>query len=183
MTLHRFADLVAVPWRNGQGVTRDVVTRLDPGGAMLWQVSIAELVRDGEFSDYAGFDRVFTPVLGDGIALSHDGGPFLPCPVLVPQPFAGERRTLCRVGGGPGRAFNVITARGRHQATVAVLRVGAGAALTGDVLHCWSGGFVADGLATGPGDSLVSAGATASVASVVIQVRLAAAPALQGGRR
>ncbi len=145
---------------------------------MLWQTSIAELVRDGEFSDYAGFDRVFTPVLGDGIALSHDGGPFLPCPVLVPQPFAGERQTMCRVGGGPGRAFNVIVARGRLHAAVAVLRVEAGAVLTGNVLHCWSGGLSAGGVVVGPGDSLIDADAVVSTASVVIQVRVSATPAL-----
>lgn len=170
MTLHRFADLVAVPWRNGQGVTRDVVTHLGPDGALRWQVSIAELVRDGEFSDYAGFDRVFTPVLGNGIALSHDGGPFAACPMLVPHGFAGERRTLCRVAGGPGRALNVITARGCHQAAVTVLRVEPGAMLDGDVLHCWSGGLVADDLVARPGDSLVGIGAVATMASVVIQV-------------
>jgi len=169
----RGGDLVATPWRNGRGVTRDIVTVLGRDGDLRWQVSLAELTEDCDFSDYTGFDRVFTPVAGGGIALSHDGGPFVPCPLLTPHAFAGEARTRCRIGGEAGRAFNVITARGQHRASVEVLRLASGAPVPrGAVLHCWSGLLNAEGGTAGPGDSLLDAPATAAAPSVMILVRI-----------
>ena len=173
MTLRRAADLVPAPWRNGRGTSRDIVTVRAPDGALLWQASVAELTEDGDFSDYAGFDRVFTPVAGNRITLSHDGGPFVSCPVLQPHAFPGEARTRCRISGEAGRAFNVVTARGRRRATVKVLRLASGAAVPqGDVLHCCSGLLNAAAGQAGPGDSLLGAPATAATASVVILVRI-----------
>ena len=178
-TLRRAGDLVAVPWRNGQGTTRDVATLLGPDGALQWQVSIAELVRDASFSDYAGYDRIFTPVLGEGIALSLDGGAFLPCPLLAPFRFPGEAEVRCRLGGMPGRAFNVIAARGRQEGQVRVPRraVGERAELPADgvgLLHCWSGALVADAGRMQAGDTLIGAAAVAGTPAVVIQVRMSA---------
>ncbi len=176
-TLRRARDLAAVPWRNGQGTTRDVVTQLGPDGALLWQVSIAELVRDASFSDYAGYDRIFTPVLGEGIALSLDGGGLLPCPLLTPFAFRGEARVGCRLGGAPGRAFNVIAARGRCQAQVQVLRLAAGDRVGPPaegigLLHCWSGALAAMDAEVQPGDTLIGAAAVAAAPSVVIEVHM-----------
>ena len=177
--LRRAGDLVAVPWRNGQGTTRDVATLLGSDGALQWQVSIAELVRDASFSDYAGYDRIFTPVLGEGIALSLDGGAFLPCPLLAPFRFPGEARVRCRLGGAPGRAFNVIAARGRQEAQVRVLRLAvgqrAGPPAEGvGLLHCWAGALIAGAGRMQAGDALIGATAVAGVPSVVIQVRISA---------
>lgn len=176
-TLRRARDLAAVPWRNGQGTACDVATGLGPDGAMRWQVSIAELVRDASFSDYAGHDRIFTPVLGEGIALSLDGGAFRPCPLLAPFAFRGEARVECRLGGAPGRAFNVIVARGRCCARVQVLRLAAGerVGLPADgvgLVHCWSGVLAADAGEVQPGDTLIGAPATARAPSTVIQVHM-----------
>ena len=169
--LRRTGDLLVTPWRNGRGVTRDIATVSARDGALLWQVSLAELTEDCDFSSYAGFDRVFTPVAGDAITLSHDGGPFVPCPLLTPHAFDGGARTQCRTGGQAGRAFNVIAAQGWYNADVQVLRLAAGEPIPhGVVLHCWSGRLdAADGMA-GPGDSLLDAAASAAEPSVVILV-------------
>ncbi len=176
MTLRRFADLAAAPWRNGLGISRDVVTVASGDGALLWQVSLAELAGDCDFSDYAGFDRVFTPVLGEGITLSHDDGPFTLSPLLVPRAFPGEARTRCRVGGGTGRAFNVVTARGRHSAEVLVLRLAAGDPLpSGTAVHCWSGELRSSDGSAGPGDTLLDAAAIAACMSVALLVRISPA--------
>ena len=169
MTLRRAADLVATPWRNGRGATRDILTVADADGALLWQASLAELTEDCDFSDYTGFDRVFTPVAGDAITLSHDGGDFLRCPVLTPHAFPGESRTRCRIRAMPGRAFNVITARGRFRADVLVLRLPAGASVpAAEVAYCWSGQLDSLAGVAGPRDSLLGTAATAVTASVVI---------------
>lgn len=175
--LRRARDLVTVPWRNGQGMTRDVATQLGPDGTLLWQVSIAELARDASFSDYAGYDRSFTPILGERVALSLDGGAFVPCPLLAPVAFRGEASVECRLGGSPGRAFNVIAARGRCQAQVQVLRLAIGERIEppaegAGLLHCWSGALVADEAEVQAGDTLIGAAAAAAAPSVVIQVHV-----------
>jgi len=176
VTLRRAADLVATPWRNGRGTTRDIMTVAAADGMLLWQASLAELTEDCDFSDYAGFDRVFTPVAGDAITLSHDGGEFLRCPVLTPHAFAGETRTRCRIRAMPGRAFNVITARGRFRADVLVLRMPAGtSAPQAEVIYCWSGRLDSAAGTAGPGDSLLGMGATAAVPSVAIMASISPA--------
>ncbi len=173
MTLRRASDLVATPWCNGQGVTRDIATVSGQHGDLLWQVSLAELTGDCDFSDYAGFDRVFTPVMGNFIALSHDGGPFVSCPLLTPYPFYGGARTQCRLGGQAGRAFNVLAAQAWHSADVQVLRLAAGTPVPhGAVLHCCSGRLDTGEGSAGPGDSLLDAEASAAEPSVAILVRI-----------
>ena len=173
MTLRRACDLVATPWRNGRGITRDVVTICAQDGGLLWQASLAELTEDCDFSNYAGFDRVFTPVTGRLIALSHDGGPFVPCPLLTPHGFDGGARTQCRLGGQSGQAFNVITDPVWHRADVQVLRLAAGMRVPhGEVLHCCSGRLDTGEGSAGPGDSLLDAEASAAEPSIVILVRI-----------
>lgn len=173
-TLIRGADLVATPWRNGQGVSYDLATVRGPDGAMRWQVSIADLDRDSEFSDYTGCDRVFTPIAGD-IALAFGDGLFERCPLLVPRPFPGEARVRCRVRQ-PGRAFNVVVDRQHYRGSATVLRPAAGDSLPADrhaLLFCWDGELAADGAQVMPGDTLTGDGpAIARIASVVIRVQV-----------
>ncbi len=176
-TVTRGADLVRVAWRNGQGTTRDVVTRAGPDGALLWQVSIADLERDADFSDFSGFDRVFTPIAGGPVELSFNGARFTPRPALVPVPFAGQWRTQCRVAS-PAQALNAITDRHVHAATVDVLHIAAGGSVeTAEaaecVLHCWSGVISLDDARLQPGDSSFGPGGSVWAAlddAVVLRV-------------
>ncbi len=139
----RAVELRPVPWRNSQGITRDVVTHTGPDGALLWQVSIAELTRDADFSFFPDCDRLFTPVSGGLVELSFRGGPFRPCPVLRPVPFAGEWPVRCRVAGQPARAFNVIADRRLVRAACDVVAIDGAALRLGGrahtVVHCLSG--------------------------------------------
>src|SRR5665811_1616202 len=64
----RFADLPVIPWRNGGGVTREVVASgasVASGGSggsdprdFDWRISIADVSRPGPFSAFPGVDRV-----------------------------------------------------------------------------------------------------------------------------
>ena len=139
----RARDLRPVPWRNGQGITRDVVTHAAADGALLWQVSIAELTRDADFSHFPGCDRVFTPVSGGPVELSFRYEPFQPCPLLRPVPFAGEWATRCRIAGQPARAFNVIADRGAYRGACEVIALDGHEPCIGDeahtVVHCLTG--------------------------------------------
>jgi environmental stress-induced protein Ves len=115
MRLLRAADRVAVPWKNGGGVTRDVI--VSPAGAGMddfdWRISIAEIASDGPFSAFPGIDRKLA-VLEGKVALTIDGG----APVVLdrqaaPLDFQGERAIQADLVDGPSMDLNVMTRRGR----------------------------------------------------------------------
>ncbi|MEO8526020.1 MAG: HutD family protein [Caldimonas sp.] len=55
-TVARFADTAAQPWRNGGGVTRELLAW--PGvGDWCVRVSIADIEADGPFSTFSGVQR------------------------------------------------------------------------------------------------------------------------------
>ena len=133
--------LTPTPWRNGQGVSRNIVGQNQPGGELEWQVSIATLHHDTPFSHYPHCDRIFTPLSGDPApALSFNGGPYQPCTLLLPKRFSGDWATQSRIAA-PGEAFNVVFNRRLHSARVIVLPLAQGDPVslpgaTTFVLHC-----------------------------------------------
>jgi environmental stress-induced protein Ves len=128
MTLHKFfvADLPAVPWKNGGGVTREIVCQ-PPGAGMDsfdWRVSIAHIASDGPFSSFPGIDRVITLLSGGGVHLSSTDGQVnhrLGTP-LAPFVFAGEAAIHARLIKGDCHDFNVMTRRAVCSASLQVLR-------------------------------------------------------------
>src|SRR5437016_6038465 len=105
-------------WKNDLGWTTELAVA--PAGATLdsgfdWRISIAEIESDCDFSALSGCDRSLMLIEGDGLALSHDGaeGPTLRERGRTAK-FAGETPTHCRLIGGPGRDFNVMTRRGKY---------------------------------------------------------------------
>jgi hypothetical protein len=119
------ASYRSVAWKNGGGVTRDILVEGAP--EPLRRLSLAAIERDGPFSEYAGYDRVLVLAQGGGISLRIDGHPS----VMLARPgdaaaFAGESGVVCRLAGGPVQAFNVMTRRAAVHADVAVHRIGAG---------------------------------------------------------
>jgi environmental stress-induced protein Ves len=128
MAVWRFdrASLPATPWKNGDGVTREIVCQ--PQGAALdrfdWRVSIAHVASDGPFSAFPGVDRVITLLEGGGVRLRDAGGRFdhrLDTP-LAPFAFDGETPVTGTLLAGGCHDFNVMTRRAACRATVQVVR-------------------------------------------------------------
>jgi environmental stress-induced protein Ves len=131
VAVHRFdiASLAATPWKNGGGVTREIVC--SPAGAGMerfdWRVSVATIDRPGPFSAFDGVDRVIMLLDGAGVRLrSRDGRidhrldvPHAPFAFDGGVPLDGE------LLGGPSTDFNVMSRRGRLRADVRVLQEGA----------------------------------------------------------
>ncbi|MER7847954.1 HutD family protein [Kitasatospora sp. NPDC096077] len=117
----------ATAWLNGGGVTREVAGF--PVGAGLgefdWRVSLADVASAGPFSPFPGIDRVITLVEGAGMALTVDGAVQSIDVPFRPFAFPGDATTDCRLLDGPVVDFNVMTRRGRVEATVD-LRTGPG---------------------------------------------------------
>lgn len=116
-TLHRFqrADLVATPWKNGGGVTREILSW--PQGSTVanfdWRVSIAHIASSGPFSAFPGVDRVITLLEGAGVMLSAEDGSAQHRldHALMPFAFPGEAPIDARLLGPDCHDFNVMTRR------------------------------------------------------------------------
>lgn len=122
------AQLDARPWKNGGGVTREIISRPHGAGldAFAWRVSIADVAADGPFSVFDGVDRVIVLLEGKGVMLRAAGDgrairrldePF------VPFTFSGDDRITSSLLAGPSADFNVMTRRGAAQAEVRVVRM------------------------------------------------------------
>jgi environmental stress-induced protein Ves len=130
--VHRFqrADLTAQPWKNGGGVTKEIVS-WPPGSTVAnfnWRVSIAHIASSGPFSAFPGVDRVITLLEGAGVALHAANGNVTHRleQALVPFSFAGEAPIQADLLGPDCHDFNVMTRRSTCSATVQVVnkRVG-----------------------------------------------------------
>jgi len=114
----RAADRVAVHWKNGGGLTREVAVH--PAGSDLggfdWRVSLAEVRSPGPFSSFPGIDRHLAVISGR-LALTIAGGPTA---LLAPGSpacfFPGDLPAAAEPIESPVRDLNVMTRRGRCRA-------------------------------------------------------------------
>ncbi|MFE4518576.1 HutD family protein [Kitasatospora sp. NPDC056783] len=116
----RASERPATAWLNGGGVTREVAGFPADAGldAFDWRVSLADVAEAGPFSPFPGIDRVITLVEGAGMTLTVDGTEYLVDAPFRPFAFSGDAITDCRLSAGPVVDFNVMTRRGRVEATV-----------------------------------------------------------------
>ncbi|MCE1237330.1 MAG: HutD family protein [Hyphomicrobiales bacterium] len=121
MRVLRLADLVAEPWKNGRGSTREYLVH-PPGAAVdafFWRVSRARVDRHCAFSLFPGIDRTLTVVEGDTIDLGFRDRIVRLDRATPPYRFRGEEPILCRIPGEAIEDLNVMTARThwRHDVT------------------------------------------------------------------
>ncbi|MFM0665326.1 HutD/Ves family protein [Paraburkholderia sediminicola] len=149
-TLIRGADLVAAPWKNGGGVTREVAAFPEGAGldAFVWRVSIADVAQAGPFSRFAGIDRTLVLLSGAGMLLdkTDDAGTHAVNTLALIQPldiaeFAGEAQIDARLVDGATRDFNLMVRRGAAVGETEVWRGDTQRTVSADVvlLFCASG--------------------------------------------
>lgn len=127
MSLRRLTadDFRRLPWKNGRGTTLELIRRDDAASALLWRLSVADVIEPGPFSPLPGIDRVITLIEGDGFDLDFSGArPPVSLRLFEPLAFSGDWPTTAATVHGPSRDFNVMTARGRITAEVEVARSG-----------------------------------------------------------
>jgi environmental stress-induced protein Ves len=134
MEIIRYAELKAIPWRNGGGVTRELARhpRTPPAQASLqtaapddawdWRVSIAEVSKAGAFSTFAGMDRVLTVVDGELLLLSVDGAEH-PLEKYRPFRFSGDAESAGALPTGDIRDLNVITRNGSFKGYTSIIEL------------------------------------------------------------
>jgi len=129
------ADAVApVPWKNGGGVTRELLRIAQPGAAAgagadwLLRISLADIAADGPFSPFDGVTRWFAVIEGPGVHLRWPADEACAARELdlrpgdAPLEFDGVDAPDCRLLGGPTRDLNVMVRASAARAELAPLR-------------------------------------------------------------
>jgi hypothetical protein len=117
------SDYRHTPWKNGGGVTVDIVLVTDKD-AEVWRFGRTPIVAPGPFSDYSGFDRVEVLVAGSGLVLESPEGEIDVRQPFRPVRFAGETPIVSRLEAGPVEVVNLIGARAKVQVDIKVLDEG-----------------------------------------------------------
>lgn len=103
----RLIDVKPQPWKNGGGVTRELLAWPNAADWML-RVSVADIERDGPFSSFPGVQRHFAVLDGSGVELEGVGeirkGD-------APAMFEGDKARECRLLDGSTRDLNLMVRR------------------------------------------------------------------------
>ena len=132
----RTADVAAAPWKNGGGVTRELLRIAQPGAAAgagadwLLRISLADIAADGPFSPFDGVTRWFAVIEGPGVHLRWPADEACAARELdlrpgdAPLEFDGVDAPDCRLLGGPTRDLNVMVRTGAAPAELAPVSPG-----------------------------------------------------------
>jgi hypothetical protein len=122
-------DYKTMSWKNGGGITTELMLEPKPDGSALWRLSIAEVAKSGPFSDFSGYARTIMLIDGPGFVLDFDGHPSQRLERRYePFPFDGGWKTECTLIDGPIRDFNLMAAREAGPASLTVMQVERGGA-------------------------------------------------------
>jgi uncharacterized protein len=131
MIVLREADYTAVPWKNGGGLTREILKVPADAAEFDWRLSLATIERPGPFSSFEGYDRTLVLIRGAGVELDFGahGRTVLRAPGQLAA-FDGAWATSCTLIDGPSSDLNLIIAKTRAEAQTRLLRVA-----TPEILH------------------------------------------------
>ncbi|MHB8477679.1 MAG: HutD/Ves family protein [Steroidobacteraceae bacterium] len=114
MTLQiiRKSSLTAAPWKNGGGITYEVLRVPAGGDPFRWRLSVAHIEASGPFSDFAGYDRKMVLLEGAGVELRFgDGVTKTLRRVGDLAEFDGAVSTYCELLNGPCVDLNLMVAK------------------------------------------------------------------------
>lgn len=106
--------IVPQPWRNGRGMTRELLALPD---AAHWTVrmSVADITAACNFSRFDGVERWFAVVDGGGVVLHTQGKERLLTRADPPLSFDGASPVHCTLFADSTRDFNLMAPPGRAQ--------------------------------------------------------------------
>ncbi|GAB3626478.1 Protein Ves [Pandoraea terrae] len=194
ITVKRAGELIASPWKNGGGVTRELAVA--PPRASLdnfvWRASVADVSASGPFSTFPGIDRVIVLLDGDGMVLAGaDGTSHRLTTRFAPHVFPGETPIEATLTGGATRDFNLMVRRAHARGAVEIHRETTTLVVEDDTLavlcHVLQGEWLLAGEAIspasrlGPGDTVriePDGAAPCAAAQLVPAAQAGDAPAL-----
>lgn len=163
------ADYTRQPWKNGRGVTTELLHIREVDGRTRLRLSRASVTEDGPFSVFPGIARNLTVLSGPGFRLSGSGMNFR-CDPLVPVAFPGDTElTASETNGRPSDDFNVMIAA--HLPMPQVLVVKNTVLPSGELMIYALGQITANGKKVDAGDLLITTDLIALAGAAVV-VRL-----------
>lgn len=109
--LVRLADAVPTPWRNGGGVTRELLA-WPAGAGWRWRVSVAEVAAGGPFSRFDGVQRWFAVLQGHGVRLQVGTARHELTRASEPFCFDGAATVDCELIDGATQDLNLMLRQG-----------------------------------------------------------------------
>ena len=108
MTLNvvRLDEVAPQSWRNGAGVTRELLTWPNADDWIL-RLSVADIEKDGPFSAFPGVQRWIVALTGVGMELGEPFN-FRIEPGMPPYRFQGEFAPMCTLINGPTSDLNLM---------------------------------------------------------------------------
>jgi environmental stress-induced protein Ves len=111
MRVIRRASLTPIPWKNGGGVTHEVIRMPAAGDPFRWRLSIARIDAPGPFSQFGGYQRTMVLLQGAGLSLLFGDGRRA---ALAERGslviFDGEPAPYCELTDGPCMDLNLMVA-------------------------------------------------------------------------
>lgn len=111
LTLFSPENYKTIPWKNGLGHTTELA--ISEGGTLDdfdWRLSIASVVNDGNFSNFAGYQRNLVLIEGEGLILDHGNGDIDELTNLLDiARFDGGSTTHGALVNGEIKDFNIMT--------------------------------------------------------------------------
>lgn len=113
------SDWQTAPWRNGGGVTHELLKLGEGAQGFALRISVAEVASDGPFSRFDGVDRAIVLLSGAGMTLTWPRGDRTHLTGATPRcAFPGEVAPHCALFDGPTTDLNVMTDRATLSAEV-----------------------------------------------------------------
>jgi environmental stress-induced protein Ves len=111
MQIIRRSSLIPVPWKNGGGITHELIRVPATGDPFFWRVSIAQIDTSGPFSNFAGYSRKMVLLRGTGLRLRFAAGPDRHLHDIGDMTeFDGAVATECELVDGPCTDLNLMVA-------------------------------------------------------------------------
>jgi uncharacterized protein len=108
----RKSSFRATPWKNGGGITHEVLRVPAAGDAFRWRVSVAHIDSSGPFSDFAGYSRNMVLLRGSGLTLKFaDGGNRELRRIGDSAQFDGALAAHCELFNGPCVDLNFMVSK------------------------------------------------------------------------
>jgi environmental stress-induced protein Ves len=120
MILAPVSHAAPLPWKNGGGVTRELLRLPAHAGEADWalRISVADIAADGPFSPFAGVTRWFAVLSGHGVDLRFAGRALAVRAGDPPLRFDGADAPDCALIDGATRDLNVMVRRARADVRV-----------------------------------------------------------------
>jgi uncharacterized protein len=160
MRIIPWAELSDAPWKNGGGITREIVREPATGSKFAWRVSVAEVRTEGTFSIFPGCERHIAVIKGDdGMTLDFGDNRLGRLDLWRPHTFSGDDHVSGLLPFGPVSDINLIVQRSFGDGKLTFYRLSdasfqPGLAAEHRLVHVAQGSCQGMGVELGSGDSL-----------------------------